>query len=177
MPINIAFRPVTLEEDLHRLHSWHHQEHVIPFWRQNMPLPQYEQHLQKLLADSHQTLYIGCLEGEPMSYWESYWAKDDIIAGHYETDEGDQGIHLLLGPPEFIGKGYALPLLKAMTAFQFHHPATQKIVTEPDIRNEKMIHIFKKCGFEPEKEIRLPDKRGLLMFCHRETFERRWQDV
>ncbi|WP_332697184.1 GNAT family N-acetyltransferase [Halalkalibacter lacteus] len=173
----ISFRQVKQEEDLERLHHWHHQAHVIPFWKQNFPLPDYKAHLQKLLDDRHQTLYIGHVNGEPMSYWECYWAKDDIIADYYQVDDEDQGIHLLFGPNEYLGKGLALPFLRAMTAFLFQHEATSKIVAEPDIRNEKMIHIFKKCGFEPQKEIELPDKRGLLMFCERTSFFRRWKNV
>jgi RimJ/RimL family protein N-acetyltransferase len=173
----ISIRPVTLVQDLMRLHHWHHQAHVIPFWKQNFPIPEYKKHLQKLLADRHQTLYIGHINGEPMSYWECYWAKDDVIANYYDVENGDQGIHLLFGPVQFLGKGLALPFLRAMTAFLFQQEGTKKIVAEPDIRNEKMIHIFQKCGFEPQKEIDLPDKRGLLMFCDRTSFFRRWNHV
>ncbi|WP_100404188.1 GNAT family N-acetyltransferase [Bacillus solitudinis] len=173
----ISFRQVKLEDDLERLHYWHNQAHVIPFWKQNFPLLDYKAHLQKLLCDRHQTLYIGHVNGEPMSYWECYWTKDDIIANYYQLEEEDQGIHLLFGPKEFLGKGLALPFLRAMTAFLFQSEGTSKIVAEPDVRNEKMIHIFKKCGFEAQNEIELPDKRGLLMFCERATFFRRWKDV
>ncbi|TWI54111.1 GNAT family N-acetyltransferase [Halalkalibacter nanhaiisediminis] len=171
------FRQVKLEDDLERLHYWHHQDHVIPFWNQNFPLLKYREHLHMLLQDRHQTLYIGHVNGEPMSYWESYWAKDNIVANYYDVEDKDQGIHLLFGPKKFLGKGLALPLLRGMTAFLFQHEGTRKIVAEPDIRNEKMIHIFQKCGFEPEKEIDLPDKRALLMFCERRTFFRRWKHV
>ncbi len=166
----IVFRRVTLEKDLNRLHHWHHQPHVIPFWNQNFSETAYKDHLKKLLADKHQTLYIGYLNNVPMSYWEAYWAKDDLIANYYDAEKEDQGIHLLLGPEEYLGKGLALPQLRAMIAFQFKHKKTEKVVAEPDVRNKKMIHIFEKCGFKPKKEIELPDKRGLLMFCHRETF-------
>ncbi|WP_163538570.1 GNAT family N-acetyltransferase [Gracilibacillus sp. YIM 98692] len=166
----IVFRRVTLEKDLDRLHQWHHQPHVIPFWNQNFSETAYKDHLKKLLADQHQSLYIGYLNNVPMSYWEAYWAKDDLIANYYDAEKEDQGIHLLFGPEEYLGKGLALPLLRAMIAFQFKHKKTEKVVAEPDVRNKKMIHIFEKCGFEPEKEIELPDKRGLLMFCHRVTF-------
>lgn len=95
-----------------------------------------------------------------------------MISGYYEPRPEDQGIHLLIGPPEFLGKGYALPLLRAMTALQFRHGATQRIVTEPDIRNERVIRVFERCGFEFQRPIDLPEKRAALMFCHRERFER-----
>lgn len=62
-----------------------------------------------------------------------------------------------------------------MTAFQFEqNKPTEKVVAEPDIRNEKMIHVFEKCGFERVKPVNLPDKTGLLMFCDRERFERKY---
>jgi RimJ/RimL family protein N-acetyltransferase len=51
------------------------------------------------------------------------------------------------------------------------------VIAEPDIRNHKMIHVFEKCGFEKVQSIELPDKTGMLMYCYRENFERRWGDV
>ena len=163
----IAFRPVVLE-DLPLIHNWMNQPHVIPFWNLAFDMARMRQHLQRAIADPHQTLYIGLLNDVPMSYWESYWAADDIVAQYYPAHPADQGIHLLIGPPEFLGKGYALPLLRAMTDFQFQYPETLKIVTEPDSRNHKMIHVFKRCGFELQKEIELPEKRAALMFCDRQ---------
>lgn len=173
----IAFRSVTIEEDLHTLHQWMNHPHVVPFWGLDGPFNKFQSHLEKALKDKHQSLYIGYLDGTPMSYWESYWVKGDVIGKYYDFDAADQGVHLLIGPESFAGKGYALPLLRAMTAFQFEVQETDTIVAEPDIRNEKMIHIFEKCGFEAGKPVELPDKTGLLMFCRRTEFERRWKRV
>ncbi|MFC7439649.1 GNAT family N-acetyltransferase [Laceyella putida] len=170
----ISFRRVTLEHDLDMLFQWMHEPHVIPFWNLAIPFEKYEKHLRKFLADPHQTLHIGSLDGVPMSYWETYWAKDDVVGKTYDVHPEDQGIHLLFGPPSYLGKGYALPLLKTMVFRLFQHEKTEKVVAEPDIRNEKMIHIFKKCGFAFQKEIDLPDKRAALMYCYREPFLRSW---
>jgi RimJ/RimL family protein N-acetyltransferase len=170
----IAFREVKLEEDLGRIQSWMNQPHVIPFWNLALDLEHMRSHLEKALEDTHQTLYIGYLDDVPMSYWESYWAKDDIIARCYAPHPQDQGIHLLIGEPAFLGKGYALPLLRAMTAFQLQECGTKKIVSEPDIRNKKMIHVFERCGFEFQREIQLPDKKAALMFCDRQSFMEQW---
>lgn len=170
----ISFRTLILERDLERVHDWMNRPHVIPFWQMAWPVEKIEKYLRGLLDDPHVTPYIGLLDGEPMSYWETYWAADDVVATCYPAERDDQGVHLLIGPPEFIGKGYALSLLKTMTAFQFRHGPTRKIVAEPDIRNERMIHVFERCAFEFQREIDLPDKRATLMFCHRESFERRF---
>jgi len=172
----ISFRHVKIADDLNRLHSWMHEEHVIPFWNLTISLENYRIHLEKFIQDDHQTLLIGELDGVPMSYWESYWVKDDIIGEYYEFDEYDQGIHLLIGEKEFLGKGLIYPLLLTILYKKFQVSNTKQVIAEPDIRNEKMIHVFKKCGFQAVKEVELPDKTGLLMSCERKVFERRWTD-
>ncbi|MBD1380562.1 GNAT family N-acetyltransferase [Metabacillus arenae] len=174
MQKRISFRKVDEVQDFPRLYQWMHKEHVIPYWNLNIPEKAYQAHLKKALDDQHQTLYIGYIDDKPMSYWEAYWVQEDVIENYYPFDTYDQGIHLLIGEEEFLGKGMALPLLRAMVQFQFLNQKTRKIVAEPDIRNEKMVHVFKKCGFEPVKPIQLPDKTGLLMYCQRQLFESRW---
>ncbi|MGD7008850.1 GNAT family N-acetyltransferase [Metabacillus sp. 84] len=173
----ISFRPVEYERDFQRIFKWMHKEHVIPYWKLNMPEEDFRKHLQQALSDSHQTLSIGMLNGEPVSYWETYWVKGDAVGKTYEYEEWDQGVHLLIGEEKYLGKGLALPMLRAAAARLLEVPETGKIIAEPDIRNEKMIHIFEKCGFEAVGPIQLPDKTGLLMFCSREEFERRWNHV
>lgn len=172
----ISFRKVSLEGDAKMLHSWMHQRHVVPFWKLNISLADYKTHLQNFLKDNHQTLLIGELDGIPMSYWESYWVKEDLIGTYYPFDEYDQGIHLLIGPPEFLGKGYIYPLLMTILYKKFQVMETKSVIAEPDIQNQKMIHVFKKCGFQPVKEVELPDKTGLLMACKRKVFEKRWTE-
>jgi len=165
---SIAFREVSVERDLGRLHTWLNSDHVLPYWTQNDPLPQVRDTIDERAADDTQTLYIGYLDHVPMSYWESYWAQEDRIGEYYDADPADQGIHLLIGPPEYLGQGYAPALIEAMVAFQFQHPETQRIVTEPDSRNERAIRAFESAGFERVGTVDLPDKTGQLMFRDRE---------
>lgn len=167
----ISFREATVEDDLHRIHDWMNQEHVIPFWDLARPIDGIRDYLEKNLADDHQIPYIGSLGGEPISYWEAYRAPDDIVSLYYDPEPSDRGVHLLIGPPEYLGRGLALPLLRAMTAFQLSYPETRRVVAEPDARNERMIHVFRRCGYEKQREIELPDKRAALMFCDKDIFQ------
>ncbi|MGG1687798.1 GNAT family N-acetyltransferase [Pseudalkalibacillus sp. NRS-1564] len=170
----ISFAKVSYERDVEMIHSWMNEEHVHPFWQLNIPINSFRNHLQKALKDTHQTLYLGFINEVPMSYWEAYWVKEDIIEGSYENKPYDQGIHLLIGHTDYLGLGYSLHLLRVMVSMQLKEKRTERIVAEPDIRNKKMIHIFEKCGFTPQKPIDLPDKTGLLMICERKQFERKW---
>jgi RimJ/RimL family protein N-acetyltransferase len=168
---SIGFREVDPDRDLGRLHAWLNSDHVLPYWEQDDPLLQVRETINERAQNEDQTLYIGYLDHTPMSYWESYWAARDRIGDYYDADPADQGIHLLIGPREYLDEGYGAPLVRAMVGFQFQHPETERIVTEPDIRNERAIRVFKKCGFEAAHEVDLPDKTGLLMFCDRDRFE------
>ncbi|GKU76659.1 GNAT family N-acetyltransferase [Paenibacillus sp. L3-i20] len=168
----ISFRRVNYDEDFDRLYEWHQQPHVSQYWNLQISREAYSRHLKAFLADKHQTLYIGLLDGIPMSYWECYWAADDVIAACYEAKSTDQGVHLLIGPTSYIGKGYALPLLQAMTDYMFQHEETDKVVAEPDAMNNKMLYIFEKCGYQFQHYIDLPDKRAALLFCDRKSWRR-----
>ncbi|WP_371925928.1 GNAT family N-acetyltransferase [Halobacillus sp. A5] len=174
MDKEISFRPFAMEEDFSRIHRWMHEPHVIPFWQLNHSEEVLKKHMHKAREDTHQSLYIGSIDGIPMSYWEAYWVRGDVVENCYEPAPFDQGIHLLIGESSYLGKGLALPLLREMVAFQFKCAHTNKVIAEPDHRNEKMIHVFEKCGFYKVKEIILPDKKAMLMFCEREEFEKRW---
>lgn len=167
----IGFREVDLDRDLGRLHTWLNSEHVLPYWTQNDPLPVVRETIEGRANDDTQTLYIGYLDHVPMSYWESYWAAEDRISDYYDSDPADQGIHLLIGPEEYLGRGYGAPLVRAMVEFQFRHPETDRIVTEPDVRNERAIRVFEKSGFERVREVEFSNKTGQLMICDRADFE------
>jgi len=168
---SIGFREVALDRDLGRLHTWLNSDHVLPYWEQNDPLPTVRDTIRDRAADDTQTLYIGYLDHTPMSYWESYWAAHDRVGEYYDADPADQGIHLLIGPEEYLGHGYAAPLIEAMVEFQFQHAETDRVVTEPDSRNERAIRAFASAGFERAEELDLPDKTGQLMIRERDTAE------
>jgi acetyl CoA:N6-hydroxylysine acetyl transferase len=169
----ISLRQTAPERDLGRLHAWLGSDHVKPYWQLDLPLPAFRDRLTEKLADGHLTPYIGCLDYVPMSYWECYWAADDDVANYYDADPTDQGVHLLIGPEEYLGHGYALPLMRAVVTMQFRHLETDQIVAEPDARNDRVIHIFEKCGFEPRKEFYFDEagKDALLLICERDRFE------
>ncbi|ELY97740.1 GNAT family N-acetyltransferase [Natrialba aegyptia] len=169
----ISLRQASLERDLGRLHAWLGSEHVKPYWQLDLPLPTFRDRLASKLADEHLTPYVGCLDHVPMSYWECYWAAEDDVAHHYDADPEDQGVHLLIGPEEYLGHGYAAPLLRAVVAMQFRHAETDRVVAEPDARNERVIRVFERCGFEPRSEFYFDEaeKDAVLLVCDRERFE------
>jgi acetyl CoA:N6-hydroxylysine acetyl transferase len=168
-----SFRPLDPDADLELVHGWMHQPHVVPFWRLDLPRDRLAGYLRRAAGDEHQQVLLGCVDGEPVSYWEVYWAARDLLAGYYPAAPADQGVHLLIGPPERTGQGLGRKLLAAVVAWQFtREPATARVVAEPDVRNTRMIHVFQRCGFRRAGELDLPDKRAALMIRERHAAER-----
>jgi len=170
----ISLRRATVAADLGRLHAWLGSDHVKPYWELDLPLPAFRAELESKLADDHLTPYVGCLDHVPMSYWECYWAAEDDLAAHYDADPSDQGVHLLIGPEEYLGQGYAASLLRAVVALQFRHGDTERVVAEPDARNDRVIHVFEQCGFEQRDQFYFEEaeKEATLLVCDRDRFER-----
>ena len=163
-----SFRALDPDGDLELVCSWMHQPHVVPFWQLDVSRAELGGYLRRAAADDHQQVLIGSLDGEPVSYWECYWAARDPLAGHYPAEPADQGVHLLIGPPERTGRGLGRQLLDAVVAWQLgREPATRRVVAEPDVRNLRMIHVFTQCGFRQAGELELPDKRAALMLHER----------
>jgi acetyl CoA:N6-hydroxylysine acetyl transferase len=163
-----SFRLLDPAGDLELVHGWMHQPHVVPFWRLDVDRAELAAYLGRAAADDHQQVLIGSVDGEPVSYWECYWAARDPLAGHYPAEPADQGVHLLIGPPERTGRGLGRQLLAAVVAWQLdREPATRRVVAEPDVRNRRMIHVFERCGFRRAGELDLPDKRAALMVHER----------
>ena len=163
-----SFRLLDPGADLELVHGWMHQPHVVPFWQLDLDRAGIAAYLRRAADDDHQQVLIGHVDGEPVSYWECYWAARDLLAGHYPAEPADQGVHLLIGPPERTGRGLGRQLLQAVVAWQLaREPATRRVVAEPDVRNGRMIRVFEQCGFRRAGELELPDKRAALMVHER----------
>jgi RimJ/RimL family protein N-acetyltransferase len=165
---NARFRSLDPDADLDLVHGWMHQPHVVPFWHLDVPRAELRSYLESMAAAAHLEPLIGCVDGVPVSYWEVYRAAEDALAEHYAAEEHDQGVHLLVGPVELTGQGLGRRLLDAVVGWQLdREPRTRRVVAEPDVRNERMIHVFERCGFVREGELELPEKRAALMVRHR----------
>lgn len=171
---HLGFRPVSLERDLGRLHAWLGSDHVKPYWDLDRPLPEFRETMREKLADDHLTPYVGYLDHVPMSYWEAYRAADDDLAAYYDVEPDDRGFHLLIGPEEYVGRGYGTALFRAMVAFQFRHSETDRVVLEPDARNDAVFAVAERCGCDLRHEFEFPEeeKTARLVVCPRERFER-----
>ncbi|MFF8773868.1 GNAT family N-acetyltransferase [Kitasatospora sp. NPDC015120] len=158
-------RGVRLPADLALLTGWMNDPEVAAFWELAGPPAVTERHLRgQLDGDGHSRPCLGLLDGTPMSYWEVYRADLDPLAAHYPALPHDTGLHLLLGPAGSRGRGLGTTLLAALAdRLLRERPRCARVVAEPDVRNRRSVHAFRRAGFRLAAELDLPGKRAALM--------------
>jgi acetyl CoA:N6-hydroxylysine acetyl transferase len=154
-------------KDLAVLHGWMNDPEVAAFWELAGPREVLDRHIAAQLSSAHSDPYLGRLDGEPMSYWEVYRADQDPLADHYSARRGDVGVHLLIGPGSYRGRGIGATLIRAMADWALSRTASSRVVAEPDLRNQRSIRAFTNAGFEPRGVLDLPDKQAMLMVYDR----------
>ncbi|NUR64001.1 MAG: acetyltransferase [Catenulispora sp.] len=149
--------------DLTVLHAWMNDPEVAAFWDLAGPREVLDRHIAAVLSAAHSEPYLGRLDGEAMSYWEIYQADQDPLAEHYPARHGDVGIHLLIGPGGYRGRGIGSALIRAVADWALSRTASTRVVSEPDLRNQRSIRAFTNAGFEARGVLELPDKQAVLM--------------
>lgn len=167
----LSLRTIDIEQDLPDFNRWMNDPVVAHFWQEEGDLARHRAYLDAIQADPRVTGLIGCFDGEPFGYFEVYWAKEDRIAPYYDAADFDRGWHALVGEARFRGK----PFLTAWMPSVSHHLflddcRTQRLVIEPRIDNQKMIHSLGRCGYAHLKAFDFPHKRAMLGMLLRERF-------
>lgn len=95
-------------------------------------------------------------EGRPIGYVQFYPVDDDGEV-YYNCGPGPltYGVDLLIGEPEFWGRGIGTALLKLVVAHITGELGAGRVVIDPVVTNVRAIRSYEKCGFLKVKV--LPD--------------------
>lgn len=167
-----TFRPLDPLEDAELLHGWVTHPKAAFWMMQDARLEDVERAYMEIAADPFHDALLGLCDGEPAFLMERYDPARRELAGLYEPEPGDVGMHFLVAPTDTPVHGFTRAVITAVMAHLFADPATRRVVVEPDVRNTAVHALNEAVGFVPEREIRKPEKRALLSFCTRERFER-----
>ncbi|MCQ0025208.1 acetyltransferase [Streptomyces somaliensis DSM 40738] len=163
-----TLRAVDPAADAGLVHAWMNDPEVAEYWEMAQPEERIAAYLREQVGSAHSTPYIGCVGGTPMSYWELYRADLDPLRHHYPARPRDAGVHLLLGPSRYRGRGLGAALLRAVSDWLLRtDPYAERVVAEPDVRNERSVRAFERAGFQLVRRIDLPTKRAALMVRER----------
>ncbi|MFK0024166.1 GNAT family N-acetyltransferase [Streptomyces sp. NPDC090798] len=173
--------PVDPHADLDVIHRWVSEERAV-FWGMNGLTKQQvlETYVHLGSLDTHHA-FLAVKDGEPAALFQTYEPEADRVSECYAVEPGDIGVHLLIGPsgPGGGRPGWSSVLLTAFTTYVLIGLDRQRVVVEPDARNEKAIALLVRQGFVPGPEIvlpeidlpevYLPEKRARLAFLTREA--------
>lgn len=165
------------------MHDWMHQPHVAPWWGADRTLEQTTAYLQRQWDTGHVVPWIASHsapgdDGDggwtPFGYTELYRPADDPLADHFPLTGSDRGWHVLVGPPDALGRGLPRLMGRAVLARLLTLPGIDRVVCEPDERNSRMLGFCRALGYEQVALLDLPDKRAALMVCTAPAFDARW---
>ncbi|WP_039917021.1 GNAT family N-acetyltransferase [Cellvibrio mixtus] len=167
----IDIRLLNVEKDIATIHSWFLMEYAA-FWNmQHTSLAQAKQIYSEIQQGNCMDVYLGFYKNRPAFLLESYWPERDELGEHYPVKPGDIGMHFMVGPAaDKPIPGFTRDVLRHIMAFLFYQKKAQRVVVEPDVRNDKVHKLNAFVGFHYEGTVQLQKKKACLGFCSKENF-------
>lgn len=156
------------------LYDWLHQPHVAPWWGPDRTLDETRAYLERQLGSGHLTPWIVSAGDLSFGYVETYRAAEDPLARAYPLVASDRGWHVLVGPAEVLGRGLPRLMGRAVLARLLSEDGVDRVVCEPDQRNERMIAFCAALGHERLATLDLGHKQAALLASTRARFDARW---
>jgi len=158
-----TFRPLDPLRDAELLHGWVTHPKAAFWMMQDARLQDVEREYMRIAADEHHHAHLGLHDGEPAFLMEKYDPRYVELAGLYEPEPGDVGMHFLVAPTDRPVHGFTRAVITAVM---------EELFADPDVGNTAVHALTEAVGFVPAREIDKPEKRALLSFCTREQFLR-----
>lgn len=168
----ISLRFLNLEKDIETIYNWVIRPYATYWGMQEYTFAEVKLAYQEIIESGHHDTFIGVLNNQPIFLMERYKASKDPIAAYYDVKEGDYGMHILVGPAEKRIPNFTWNVFSTIIEYLFSDPRIDRIVVEPDVRNEKIHVLNKKAGFQYYKEIQFPHKKAALAFCAKEDYKK-----
>lgn len=163
-------RPLSISGDMTIIHNWVNRPYARYWGMQGMSLAEVTQaHIQLLNRDNYE-IFVGTLDEEVIFMTEKYNPSGDQLGTCYQVERGDCGMHVLVSPPDRKIKGFTWEVFCCILEFIFSDPMVERIVVEPDVRNDKIHILNKKAGFQYQDTIQLPNKKAHLAWCTRQDY-------
>ncbi|MEV4497384.1 GNAT family N-acetyltransferase [Micromonospora arborensis] len=163
----VTIRAVRPESDVDLLHGWVTQERAR-FWGMREASRERVREIYAYL-DSLSThhAYLVHRDGVPVALAQTYQPEADPVGECYDVRPGDIGVHLLIGPPVTLERGFTGALFGAILDFVLADPRRLRVVMEPDARNGRAVDRLLRTGFRLGPLIDLAEKRARLLFLDR----------
>jgi penicillin amidase len=170
----LTLHPVDPARDAELLHGWVTQERARFWMMQDRSVEEVREIYGWIAEQPGQHAWLARLGGEPAALFQDYLPGDEEVGEHFDVQPGDRGVHFLMAPPGGPAgerRGYSRALLGFMVDFVFSDREVQRVVAEPDVRNEKSVGLLRRLGWELGEAVELSHKPAQLAFLTRERYE------
>lgn len=168
--MNFSLRPLDADADAVLLHRWVTHPKAVYWLMQDHTVEAVAAEYRRIAAHPHHDAFLGLYRGEPAFLAERYDPSHVDLAGLYDAEDGDVGMHFLTAPADTPVPGFTRGVLTTVMAWLFEDPATRRVVVEPDVRNTAVHALNAAVGFTVVGPIAKPEKTALLSVCSREQF-------
>ncbi|MBV1873639.1 MAG: acetyltransferase [Gammaproteobacteria bacterium] len=166
---SFSLRELNPHKDAELLHSWVSRPYAKFWLMQNYGVEDVRSYYLDFNSNGTNQAYLGSYNESPSFLIEVYDPANDPLAEHYKIQTGDVGLHFLVAPSDKTIQGFTFAVIIAVMKFVFSHTGTQRIVVEPDSRNEKLLSLNKYFNIETRK-ITMGNKTAQLAIFTREQY-------
>ena len=166
-----TLRTLQMPEDLPLVHRWVTHERARYWGLQSRSPDDVAEAYRNILAQPGSSVFLGFHGDAPAFLLECYHPMEDTVGRCYDARPGDRGMHILVAPPDRPIAQFTWHVFTVVMDFLFSDDAVERIVVEPDVRNDKIHRLNKRAGFEYQDIIQLPKKTAYLAFCTRAQYE------
>ncbi|MDT0203014.1 GNAT family N-acetyltransferase [Nocardioides sp. AE5] len=168
--MRITLEPLDVERDAGLLHTWVTHPRSVFWMMGGATAAEVAAEYAAIAANPHHDAWLGRVDGEAAFLAETYDPHHGPLAGLPELRAGDLGMHVLVAPTSQPVTGFTTAVFTAVMEHCFADPGVDRVVVEPDVRNEKIAALNAAAGFVVEREIDLPGKAAALSTCTRQAF-------
>ncbi|KQY57559.1 GNAT family N-acetyltransferase [Nocardioides sp. Root140] len=162
----LALRPVHPESDGALLHGWVTEERARFWGMLERPLDEVIDIYTYIQEQPHLAAYLVCWDDEPWALFQTYDPAVDEIGEFYDRRPGDVGVHLLMGPGR-RPDGFSEAMFTQLPGWVFSDPGVQRIVLEPDARNNASVSLMPRIGARLGPQVEMPQKTAQFAFIER----------
>lgn len=168
--LSFSIRLLDLNLDLPIIYEWVNQPYAIPFWQMNGSFHQLEEVYQQIHICPFAQSLVGCLNGRIVCQLDIYDPFFDPIQKCYEVCKGDIGFYLLMAPGKKPVKKFTAKVVFLFLKLFFQSHLIQRVIGEPDEKNEPANNLLHTLSFDFIGPIQLPDKKANFYTITRQQF-------
>ncbi|QFQ03107.1 Aerobactin synthase [Corynebacterium urogenitale] len=146
----ITFRPLSLDTDIPRVHSWLTSPHAHFWGCQQCTVQEVHEEYRRIATSSDESAWILEHAGHPCALVEVYRPATTALGdiAQLRADSADIGLHILVSPPQDSPiPRFTSSVFSATVRWIFSTFAPARIVVEPDAANDKIIAKNMAAGF------------------------------